>query len=335
MMRSHQHTVATRLRTEARVLTQLEHEHLVRVLDFGRTQSGRPFLVMEYLRGRTLKELVQEFGALPAAQAVALTKQILSGLAKVHAAGIIHRDLKPDNVFVCGPEGATGAQLASAGRVKILDFGIVKVVTEHDRARLGHVAPTEEGMLVGTPAYLSPEQALSQTVTPAADLYAVGGILGYLVTGEAPFRASSQLELLRAHVMEPPVPPSARVPAAAPLDALVLQALRKKPEDRFPSAAHFLRALEDLRLDAPARPALEAGADATVLLAPLTLPEGWPAQPSAPARAARGRGVAASVARSSGARPRRREVMVVALIVLLAVLVGILVAILLAGTREG
>jgi eukaryotic-like serine/threonine-protein kinase len=315
LLRSHlnnEEDLATRLRTEARVLTKLDHENLVRVLDFGRTQSGRPFLVMEHLRGRTLKELVQEYGKLPVHEAIELTRQMLRGLDQVHHAGIIHRDLKPDNVFVCGPEGATAAQLARAGRVKILDFGIVKIVKDYDRVRLEHVPPTEEGMLVGTPAYLSPEQALGQHVSACADLYAVGGILGYLVTGEAPFHGSNTFELLRAHMMEPPVPPSARVPSAAPLDAVVLQALRKKPEERFQSAARFLQALEEIDLD-PARMGTGteiAPIDKTVLLAPLGF------APQAP---------------SQTAQPRWPWTSVVVLIVLLTALVIVLAAILVSG----
>jgi eukaryotic-like serine/threonine-protein kinase len=349
LLRSHLANVedlATRLRTEARVLTKLDHENLVRVVDFGRTQSGRPFLVMDHLRGRTLKELVQELGALPVHEAVELTRQILRGLAEVHNAGIIHRDLKPDNVFVCGPDGATAAELASAGRVKILDFGIVKVVTDHDRARLGHVPPTEEGMLVGTPAYLSPEQALAQTVTPAADLYAVGGILGHLVTGEAPFRGTSQLELLRAHVMEPPVPPSARVPSAAPVDAVVLHALRKKPEERFQSTAQFLRALEELRLEPPSTGTGTeiAPVDQTVLL-PAPAASAGVRDALATARSAltaphKHAPAVVAIRHGDEGRPlpvpelparRWRWAIVLVLIALLAALVVVLAAILLAG----
>ncbi len=142
--------LATRLRTEARILTQLDHPNLVRVMDFGRTRVGRPYLVMEQLTGRTLKDLVKEAGPCSAEQVVRIGSQILLGLEKVHAAQVVHRDLKPDNVFLCDPVPG------GIACVKILDFGIVKVLNDEARARLGHVAPTAEGMLVGTPAYLSP-----------------------------------------------------------------------------------------------------------------------------------------------------------------------------------
>lgn len=241
--------LALRMRTEARVLTKLDSPHVVRVHDFGRTLSGRPYLVMEALEGCTLKELVQTEGWRSAAQVKEIARQILLGLLQVHRLGIVHRDLKPDNVFYCRSKGDKGG--AGVALVKILDFGIVRVVEDEVRAKLGHVAPTAEGMLVGTPAYLAPEQAIGVRVGQGADLYSTGAILWFLLVGRAPFQRETQLDLLRAHVMDAPTAPSAEVDAqrradVTQLDAFILRALEKKPEDRFGSASEMLAALEAL-----------------------------------------------------------------------------------------
>jgi serine/threonine-protein kinase len=309
--------LATRLRTEARVLTRLTHENLVKVLDFGRTQSGRSFLVMEYLRGRTLKEVVAVAGPLSVEAAADLVGQILRGLAVVHGAGIVHRDLKPDNVFVCDePVGPHGA-----GPVTILDFGIAKILTLENRTQLGHVAATEEGMLVGTPAYLSPEQALGKPLDGRADLYAVGAILYFLVTGKAPFQGDSLVELLRAHVVDPPRPPSAERPAAAPLDAAVLRALTKRPEDRFSDAGAFLAALEAVldRMKTERRSAAEAPrgpVEATVLIEKVRA-----TPPRRPAQGPERQGPEKPTGKRAPGRPW-------VLVAVLAVLLGALVAVL-------
>ena len=265
--------LATRLRTEARILTQLDHPNLVRVMDFGRTHAGRPYLVMEELCGRTLKDLVKEAGPCSVDEVVRIGAEILLGLERVHAAQVVHRDLKPDNVFLCdAPPGGVAA-------VKILDFGIVKVLNDEERARLGHVAPTAEGMLVGTPAYLSPEQAVGQAIDARTDIYALGAILTFLLTGEPPFRRGTQLELLRAHIIDPPDPPSSRAPLASKrlvraLDPIVLKALEKKPAARYQSAREMRDALVAAREHAEAAlaaryPPHNADVEATVLAGPI------------------------------------------------------------------
>jgi serine/threonine-protein kinase len=153
--------IAARLRTEARILTRLQHENLVRVLDFGFTRAGRPFLVTELLRGMTLKDKLGPRGWLGEHDSLDFARQMLRGLEPVHQQGIVHRDLKPDNLFVLdGP---------SPQRIKILDFGVAKVLSAQDRAALGQHKPTAEGMLVGTPLYVSPEQALGRPVDIRAD----------------------------------------------------------------------------------------------------------------------------------------------------------------------
>lgn len=252
--------LATRLRTEARLLTQLVHPNLVQVLDFGRTSLGRPFLVMELLEGETLKEAVRRRGPMPPVEALGVVKQMLEGLAVVHRAGIVHRDVKPDNAFYC---------FSDTGRrpVKLLDFGVAKVLHEHQRQNLGHVAPTAEGMLVGTPSFLAPEQALGQPVDARADLYAMGCVLFYLLTGRPPFVKPSQLELLQAHALEPAPTPSttARFRVSDRTDALTLRALAKAPADRYASASAMLDAVaEALALESRTPPALASAPNALV-----------------------------------------------------------------------
>ena len=264
--------LALRMRTEARVLTKLDNPHVVRVHDFGRTQAGRPYMVMEALAGCTLKELVKQEGPRPVADAVEITRQMLKGLKHVHRLGVVHRDMKPDNVFYCR-SAAQGT--AEAVQVKILDFGIVRVVEDEVRAKLGHLPATAEGMLVGTPAYLAPEQAIGLRVGPSADLYSTGAILWFLLVGKPPFQAESQYDLLRAHVMDPPAPPSSqradlhRWAGVKRLDTFVLRALEKKPEDRFASAEEMLEALERLEFKGAWVPEPSDADEATVRGLPL------------------------------------------------------------------
>ena len=234
--------LVVRLRTEARVLRQLVSPHLVRVVDFGRTRSGRPFLVMEILEGETLKDAVRARGAFAPLEALEIAHQMLLGLECVHEAGIVHRDVKPDNVFHC----KASPEPTSPRVVKLLDFGVAKVLHDDQRKRLGHVAPTAEGMLVGTPSFLSTEQALGLPVDTRTDIYATGGVLYYLLAGRQPFVRESQIELLRAHASEKPVAPSqfAPNPLAPATEALVLRAMEKRKEDRFETAADMRAAIE-------------------------------------------------------------------------------------------
>jgi serine/threonine-protein kinase len=234
--------MADRLRLEAQAAAALGgHPNIVEVLDFGKTPAGRPYLVMERLKGRTLREEGLARGPLSVAEGLGLVRQLLQGLGAAHRAGLIHRDIKPDNLFVC-ERGAGGER-----RLKILDFGIVKVAAGSGPAPLS--LPTAEGMAIGTPRFLAPEQAQGRRIDARADLYAVGCVLFWLLTGRDPFQHRVGLfPLLHAHVNEVPSPPSAfaRQPISEGLDRLVLRALAKKPEGRFESAEAMLAALEAL-----------------------------------------------------------------------------------------
>lgn len=231
-----------RFRIEAQSLATLSHPNVVSVTDFGRTQQGAAFFVMERLPGRTLAHVLAERGRVPVAQAIDWISQALVGLACVHAAGIVHRDLKPSNLLlVTRPE--------SPPIVKVLDFGIAKIL-DAARPRIAPSAyPTEQGTMLGTPKYVSPEQGLGRAVDQRSDIYSLGLVLYVLVTGRGPFdHLRDELRVIAAHVKLPPEPPSrysSDVPAD--LDSVILRAIAKRPDDRFNNADDFRRALEVVR----------------------------------------------------------------------------------------
>ena len=241
-----------RLRLEAQALAALAPRtpHVVAVLDFGRARDGRAYIVLELLQGRTLKEEIDERGPLPPSEVVTLAKQLLHGLACAHEAGIVHRDIKPSNIFLCGPEGGDRV-------LKILDFGIAKVLpgAAGDEALSPLSLPTAEGMVLGTPRFLCPEQACGEPVDHRSDLYSVGAVLYYLLTGCDPFYQHRGIAaVLRAQRDDVPRPPSAITSQSIPpaLDQIVVKALSKRPEARFSSAADFSAALEQAISLAPA-----------------------------------------------------------------------------------
>jgi serine/threonine-protein kinase len=217
---------AERLQREAELIARLEHPNIVSVTDFGRAPDGRPYVVMERLRGRTLSALLRERGALPWTQARDIAVQICAGLASAHAANIIHRDLKPSNVFVLDdPHGHLP--------IKIIDFGLAKptVLGPHDRAL------TRSGMVFGTPAYMAPEQARGETVDGGADIYAFGAILFEMIAGQRLWARGSAPQLLYCHLFEPPPSLRTLVRDVPPeLEALVARCLCKDRALRFADA---------------------------------------------------------------------------------------------------
>jgi serine/threonine-protein kinase len=222
--------VVGRFEREARTLAKLAHEAFVPIVDLGETADGRTYFVMEYFEGRTLQQVLAERGALPIETAVDLARQLLGGLAVAHDAGIVHRDIKPANLFV-----------TSAGRVKILDFGIAKAIQE-----TGTGAFTAQGIAIGTPKYMAPEQARGEAIGFATDVYAVGCVLFELLTGRPLFDGPDARELLRSHIyVDAPSLESRtgwRYPPA--LEIAVARALRKDPRERFPTARDMASALE-------------------------------------------------------------------------------------------
>jgi serine/threonine-protein kinase len=208
---------AARFEREARHAASVSHPRLVTVFDSG-VDHGTPFLVMELVAGRTLRQVLDETGPLPAGQAVAIAAGVCEGLEAAHAAGLVHRDIKPANIMLAG------------GEVKILDFGIARAD--------GTAARTTAGTVLGTPAYLSPEQAAGHPAGPASDLYSLGCVLFEMLTGSPPFTAESQVALAYRQVHDDPGPPSARRPGLpASLDQFTARLLAKDPAARPASAA--------------------------------------------------------------------------------------------------
>jgi beta-lactam-binding protein with PASTA domain/predicted Ser/Thr protein kinase len=258
-----------RFRREAKNAAALNHPNIVSIYDRGEAEDTY-YIAMEYLDGRTLKELVVTRGKAPVNVAIEYTRQILSALRFAHRHGIVHRDIKPHNVLVDGD-----------GRVKVTDFGI---------ARAGTSQMTETGSIVGTAQYLSPEQARGGEVDQRSDLYSLGVVLYELLTGKTPFEGDTPVEIAMKHLSNPPKPPSElRRDIPAELDKVVLRALAKDPEDRYQSADEMDADLERVSRGAPVAAATAA---TQVLRRPVPAPaaESTSATMIAPQRTA-GRGV--------------------------------------------
>jgi eukaryotic-like serine/threonine-protein kinase len=205
-----------RFRREAKNAAGLSHPNIVSIYDRGQAE-GTYYIAMEYLDGRTLKELLVRRGPTPIPVAIDYARQILAALGFAHRNGVVHRDIKPHNISV-----------ASDGRLKVMDFGI---------ARAGVSQMTETGSIIGTAQYLSPEQARGAPVTPASDIYSVGIVLHEMLTGSVPFTGDTPLEIAMKHLSATPEPPSELRPEVPhELDSIVLRALAKSPDDRYESA---------------------------------------------------------------------------------------------------
>jgi serine/threonine-protein kinase len=210
-----------RFRREARIAVQLSSPHVVEVLDFGQAPGGELFLVMELLRGESLRDRLAREGALPPALVAELMRQLLRGLVAAHAAGIVHRDLKPDNLWLV-PDG-------ERARLSILDFGIAKSTGP---AAPGGAPRTQAGLVVGTPEFLAPEQAVGGEVDHRADLYSAGLIAWVLLTGRHPFPSADTRALLRAQAFEPVPSPEREQPSLAHHPALLRFVARATVKDR-------------------------------------------------------------------------------------------------------
>jgi len=224
-----------RFRREAEVAASLRSPHTVELYDFGVTEDDTFYFVMELLDGMTLEALVRQHGPIPASRVIYILRQVCDSLEEAHMRGLVHRDIKPANIHV----GRLGLE---HDFVKVLDFGLVKStagpVSEHSLA-------TAAGLTPGTPAYMAPEMALGDTVDGRADLYALGCVTYYLLTGALVFQGESELQMMAKHLREEPVPPSRRTdrPIPAELERLVMACLAKKPEDRPRSAGELGSAL--------------------------------------------------------------------------------------------
>jgi serine/threonine-protein kinase len=226
----------TRFQREARAAGRLQHTNAVTVTDFGQTQDGYVYIVMELLEGRTLREILAKEAPLDAARSVSIMLQVAAAVAAAHEAGIIHRDLKPANIFI-----VQRAEVPAI--VKVLDFGIAKLAAEsleEDDIK----SLTQVGAMIGTPRYMSPEQCDGAELTPAADVYSLGVILYEMLTGAVPFSGSTPLAIAMKHTSELPRSPREFVASIPPaLEKVVLHALEKRPPDRPANAAEFRQEL--------------------------------------------------------------------------------------------
>jgi len=245
-------TFRTRFRREAQDAAKMAHPTIVRIFDAGEetvtdpkgNEAQIPFIVMEYVDGRLLKDILAD-GPLDPAEAVRIIGQVLTALEYSHRAGVIHRDIKPGNIMI-----------AKNGQVKVMDFGIARAISD------SAATIAETSAIVGTAQYFSPEQARGESVDARTDLYSTGVVLFELLTGHAPFRGENPVAVAYQHVNQNPIPPSTENPKVSPaLDAVVLRALAKDRFERFQSATEFREEVE--AAGAGTAPVRRAGAPST------------------------------------------------------------------------
>jgi hypothetical protein len=234
------HTAATeRFEREAQATASLTSPHTIRLFDFGLSGDGIFYYVMELLDGCDLESLVRRFGPLPPARAAHILRQVCRSLAEAHSKGLIHRDIKPANIYVC----RLGLEYDF---VKVLDFGLVR----HEDRGAAPTVITAGAPIMGTPAYMAPETILGHDTDRRIDVYALGCVAYFLLTGERVFDSANAVQVLIHHVHEPAVPPSRRSPHHIPrqLDALVLACLHKDPARRPRDAEMLLQMLDECRI---------------------------------------------------------------------------------------
>jgi serine/threonine-protein kinase len=224
-----------RFRREVEAAANLRSPHTVELYDFGVTEDQTLYFVMELLEGMDLESLVQRHGPVCAGRVIHILRQVCESLEEAHVRGMVHRDIKPANIHL----GQVGLRYDF---VKVLDFGLVKTVAGESAE---HSLATAAGLTPGTPAYMAPEMALGESVDGRADLYALGCVAYYLLTGQVVFEADTPFQMVARHLRAEPVPPSRRTEAYVPpaLEQLVLACLAKLPEDRPQSAAELGRSL--------------------------------------------------------------------------------------------
>lgn len=239
---SNEHDYRARFLREARAISELSNPHIATLYDYGETSEGHPFLVMEFVRGQTLSELMGK-GELTLPRALQIVEDVASALSEPHGRGIVHRDIKPSNIMI-----------NDRGQIKVLDFGLAKQLNENQihvsepEAQTLLALHTRSGAVVGTPTYLSPEQAIGGDVDPRSDLFALGGVLYECVTGRTAFPGQSVIEIAANVIHFEPVRPSKVSPRIPPeLDSLILKALAKKPEKRYQSTDELILDLRSIR----------------------------------------------------------------------------------------
>jgi serine/threonine-protein kinase len=239
MRLAHEEKLKRRFIREARANNVLEHEHIVEVYELEQTDEGIPYIVMEFLDGVPLDSVLND-GPLSVERGLRISRQITQALGPAHAMGIIHRDLKPGNIYLV-------RRGSDHDFVKILDFGLAHLVHE---PRL-----TEKGAVLGTPEYMSPEQAMGRAVSPQSDLYSLGCTMYEMLCGRPPFLGQPIVKLMLAHIDQEPKPlrkRSQRIPAD--LSDVVMRLLQKKPQDRFQDAYILLEALDEIKVPGDKKP---------------------------------------------------------------------------------
>lgn len=235
--------IVERFTREAKAASRLSHPHAITVTDFGESENGVVYLVMEYLRGRTLKDIIRSEGPMPLARVVEIVRQVAGALEAAHTEGVVHRDLKSDNIML---EETGGGDWA-----KVLDFGIAKIQQDVDNNDPGLTAPN---LIIGTPQYMSPEQcSQASNIDSRSDIYSFGVILFETFTGHVPFAGDSPTAIMMKHLQEPP--PSIldeRKDLPASVGEVVARALAKQPEDRYQNANELYAALVEAAAEAPA-----------------------------------------------------------------------------------
>ncbi len=238
----------SRFRREARAATQIGSKHIVDVTDFGTTDNGAVFFVMEYLAGEDLSTTLKKDKVLPWKRVAHVARQCCHALQAAHDAGIIHRDVKPANFYRV-------EQDADPDFIKVLDFGIARLANPQDSI------VTQTGVVMGTPDFMAPEQAMGRHVDHRADIYSLGASAYALLTGRPPFEGANEYDVIYKQLNDDPTPPSEVAPAGADvpvwLDAVILKALRKDPEERYASMREFAEALQE-----PADPDMVGNLDA-------------------------------------------------------------------------
>ena len=217
---------------EARAVSRIDHPNIIRILATGERESdGAPYLVMEYLFGESLGQWLDREGVLPREIALPALRQAASALAAAHAEGVVHRDVKPDNLFLVGEPG-------DPYDLKVLDFGLSKLQSSQH---------TAAGIIMGTPRYMAPEQALAEGVDARSDVYGLGMVMYRAFAGCCPFDDMDDVQTLAHQLHSPPMPPSQVVPELdGQIEAVILTAIRKRPENRYPTMAAMCLDLERL-----------------------------------------------------------------------------------------
>lgn len=232
--------LVARFRREARAMSHLSHPNTARVFLYGQLEDGACYIVMEFMEGLNVAQLVRAEGPMDTTRAAGIMIQVCGALDEAHRAGIIHRDLKPENIFITSQGGILDFP-------KVLDFGLAKV--SEREMRPGSLILTQEGMVFGTPEFMSPEQAQGKVLDGRSDIYSLGVILFEMLTGALPFEAKHPMDFISLHITSEPLKLSDRQPNRVfpnGLQEAVRKALGKKPEDRYSSTAEFAVALRSV-----------------------------------------------------------------------------------------